>query len=70
MRTKKKNWDTENIITNEQEYNIILSAYNRQINSYDRSNEDLYDEIYALEEERDRFIEKWKGVYWNTVSKV
>ena len=70
MRTKKKNWDTENIITNEQEYNIILSAYNRQINSYDRSNEDLYDEIYALEEERDEFIKKWKGVYWNTVSKV
>jgi len=70
MRKKNKSWDTENIITNEQEYNIILSAYNRQINSYDRSNEDLYDEIYALEEERDRFIEKWKGVYWNTVSKV
>lgn len=70
MRIRKKNWDTENIITNEQEYNIILSAYNRQINSYDRNNEDLYDEIYALEEERDEFIKKWKGVYWNTVSKV
>jgi len=70
MRIRKKNWDTENIITNEQEYNIILSAYNRQINSYDRSNEDLYDEIYALEEERNEFIKKWKGVYWNTVSKV
>ena len=70
MWKKKKGWDTENIITNEEEYNIILSAYDRQIKSYDRSNEDLYDEIYRMEEERDRFIEKWKGVYWKTVSKV
>lgn len=70
MKYKKKiisvGKDTENIITNEEEYNIILRAYNRQINSYDRTNEELYDEIDRLEEERDEFIKKRKGVYWNT----
>lgn len=70
MKYKKKiisvGKDTENIITNEEEYNIILRAYNRQINSYDRTNEELYDEIDRMEEERDNFIKKRKGVYWKT----
>ena len=67
MKYKKKiisvGKDTENIITNEEEYNIILRAYNRQINSYDRTKEELYDEIDRMEEERDNFIKKRKGVY-------
>lgn len=65
MRNRK--WDTENIITNKEEYDIILRAYNRQINSYDRNNEDLYDEIDNLIEERNNFIKKRGGSIKNEI---